>query len=450
METQPSAILMKEKNAISGFSKLTKQEKLNYIAGFASEPDDFKNDLQTHWHINPEMQKLYDEFAENTISNFYLPFSIAPNFLINGKFYLVPMVIEESSVIAAASNSAKFWADNGGFHAEVVSTVKVGQIHILWKGNTAKLRAIMPEIKAQMLSDAAHLTTKMVQRGGGILDIELVDMTDHIVDYFQIKASFDTVDAMGANFINSCLEQFDTTFKNFILRDNRFIGVEKECYIIMSILTNYTPDCLVNCSVECEISKLGKISEDMTPDDFVRKFEYAVKIAQVDVNRATTHNKGIFNGIVAVAMATGNDLRAVEAGGHTFAARSGKYKGLTKIEIQNGIFKYSLSIPLALGTVGGLTSLHPLAKRSLEILGNPTAKELMMVAASVGLANNFGALKSLVTSGIQKGHMKMHLMNILNSLHAVDYEKELAFKFFKESIVTHRSVEEFIQKTRNL
>ncbi len=188
----------------------------------------------------------------------------------------------------------------------------------------------------------------------------------------------------------------------------------------------------------------------MKGEEFAKKFQLAVKIAEVDVYRATTHNKGIFNGIDAVAIATGNDFRAIEAAGHTYASKSGKYKSLSTVELQDGKFIYSLTLPLAMGTVGGLTSLHPLAKQSLEMLDNPTAKELMMITASVGLANNFAAIRSLVTKGIQVGHMKMHLMNILNHFEATEDEKAKAVEYFIGNKVSFNSVSQFINKLREV
>lgn len=188
----------------------------------------------------------------------------------------------------------------------------------------------------------------------------------------------------------------------------------------------------------------------MTGEEFASKFQLAVRIAEEDVYRATTHNKGIFNGVDAVVIATGNDFRAVEAAGHTYAARTGKYKSLSTVELKDGKFIYSLTLPMALGTVGGLTSLHPLAKQSLEMLGNPSAEELMMIAASVGLANNFAAVRSLVTKGIQMGHMKIHLMNILNHFEATDEEKTKAVEYFIGQKVSFNNVRQFLNKTRNL
>jgi hydroxymethylglutaryl-CoA reductase len=439
---------MTKNRIINGFSRLTRDEKIELISEFIDDPYTFKADIASFWHQDLEIQQLFEEFGENTISNFFMPYGIAPNLMVNGKSYLVPMVIEESSVIAAASNSAKWWANQGGFKAEIVSTKKIGQVHFIWYGPKEKLQAIMPELKIKLKKDTRELTANMEKRGGGILEIDLVDMTDKLDGYYQLKSTFETVDAMGANFINSVLEEFGKTLKRYILCHRGFERNEKEVQVVMAILSNYTPECLVKCWVECDIDVMHDMQEDMTANEFVERFERAVMIAQVDPHRATTHNKGIFNGIDAVALATGNDFRAIEACGHTYASRDGKYTSLTNVRIEDGKFRYELIIPLAMGTVGGLTSLHPLAKRSLELLGNPSAKELMMITAAVGLANNFGALRSLVTSGIQKGHMKMHLLNILNHFMASDKEKDKAYEFFKKNKVSFSSVEKFIHDLR--
>ncbi|RLD73590.1 MAG: hydroxymethylglutaryl-CoA reductase, partial [Bacteroidetes bacterium] len=218
--------------------------------------------------------------------------------------------------------------------------------------------------------------------------------------------------------------------------------------IIMSILSNYTPECIVETHVETKIENFANIDTSLSAKEFVYKFEKAVDITKIDIYRATTHNKGIFNGIDAVILATGNDFRAVEACGHAYAAKNGAYKGLTDVSINNGKFSYSLKIPLAIGTVGGLTNLHPLAKRSLEMLGNPNAEELMQIAATAGLANNFSAVKSLITMGIQVGHMKMHLWNILNQFEANDQEKQMAVEHYRNHKVSFDSVRSFLSSLR--
>jgi hydroxymethylglutaryl-CoA reductase len=440
---------VKEKEIICGFSKLSKDQKLEYISDHFENPGALIEMLKSFYHDDEEKQKIFDEFSENTITNFFIPYGISPNFVIDGKVYHVPMVIEESSVVAAASKSAKFWSDKGGFHTEIISTTKIGQVHFIWNGNIDKLKTLMPDLKDRLMESTRHITENMRNRGGGIIDIELVDKSDEIPNYYQLMATFETVDSMGANFINSCLEEFASELKSFFRESPYFSEDERECDVIMAILSNYTPDCVVKSSVECDISDLDGIDEELTGEEFAWKFQKAVQIAKIDTYRATTHNKGIFNGIDAVALATGNDFRAIEACGHAYAAKDGKYTSLTDVSIENGKFKYSLTIPLSLGTVGGLTTLHPMAKFSLELLDNPSARDLMRIAASVGLANNFGAIKSLITKGIQKGHMKMHLLNILNNFGASVVEKSKAKLYFEDKKVSFSAVEKFLKNLRN-
>ncbi|MDB2354899.1 hydroxymethylglutaryl-CoA reductase, degradative [Flavobacteriaceae bacterium] len=430
------------KMPISGFSKLNKSEKIEWLTKNSfSQNNNIKNILLQYCNSNEKLQKLHDEFAENTISNFYLPFAIAPNFIINKKLYTIPMVTEESSVIAAASKSAKFWLDKGGFNATVLSTKKVGQVHFIYKGDFKKLKKYFDKIKPKLISDVSSITSNMNKRGGGILNIELLNLSDKIENYFQIKAIFDTQDAMGANFINSCLEQFAKTFKDNFTEKN-------EIEIIMSILSNYVPECIVKAEVSCDVEKLSD-TNIIDPFDFANKFVRAVKIAEVDRYRAVTHNKGIMNGIDSVVIATGNDFRAIESAAHAYASKSGSYKSLTKASVENKIFKFSIEIPLALGTVGGLTKLHPLANLALDILGKPNSEDLMKITAVAGLAQNFAAIKSLITTGIQHGHMKMHLINILNQQKATDKEKEKAIEYFKTNTVSHLKVDLFIKKLRS-
>ena len=430
------------KKPISGFSKLNKSEKIEWlIKNSFSSDDNIKSILLQYCNSNEKLQKLHDEFAENTISNFYLPFAIAPNFLINNKLYTIPMVTEESSVIAAASKSAKFWLDKGGFKATVLSTTKVGQVHMIYKGDFKILKKYFEKIKPKLISDVSFITANMNKRGGGIKSIELLNLNNKIENYFQIKATFDTQDAMGANFINSCLEQFGKTFKDNFEETNQI-------EIIMSILSNYVPECIVNAEVCCEVEKLSD-SSIINPIDFANKFVRAIKIAEVDKFRAVTHNKGIMNGIDSVVIATGNDFRAIESAAHAYASRSGNYKSLTKASIEKNIFKFSIEIPLALGTVGGLTKLHPLANLALELLDNPNSRDLMKITAVAGLAQNFAAIKSLITTGIQHGHMKMHLINILNQHKASEKEKEKAIEYFKTNMVSHLTVDLFINKLRS-
>lgn len=433
-----------------GFSKLTKEEKIDWIAStYFSNPTEAKNILLQYWNSNIDIQKLHDEFIENTISNFYLPLGVAPNFIINNRKYTIPFAIEESSVVAAASKAAKFWASRGGFKTTILGTEKIGQVHFIFKGDSSKLQDFFKWVKPNLIEDTTDITKNMQKRGGGITSLSLVDKTSELENYYQIHATFETKDSMGANFINSCLEQFAKTFKNKAQEFEAFNQTEKEIQIIMSILSNYVPNCIVRAEVSCPISELNE-DKNIDPEVFVEKFVTAVKIAEIEPYRAVTHNKGIMNGIDAVVIATGNDFRAIEAGVHAYASRNGKYSSLSHAKIENGIFTFWLEVPLALGTVGGLTSLHPLVKFSLEMLGNPSAKELMEIIAVAGLAQNFAALRSLTTSGIQKGHMKMHLNNILNQHKATKDEKEKVLAFFADQTVTHNLVVDFLDELRKM
>ncbi|HPF11071.1 MAG TPA: hydroxymethylglutaryl-CoA reductase, degradative [Flavobacteriaceae bacterium] len=434
--------------AVSGFSKKSKAEKVTWIVHhFLNDNPKLKAILEQYWNPDPTVQKLHDDFTENTLTNFYLPFGIAPNFLINGDLLAVPMVIEESSVVAAASNAAKFWMDRGGFQAEVISTEKNGQVHINFKGTPESLIRYFEAIKPKLLERIDPIQKNMKKRGGGLKELVLIDGTKKLDGYYQLHASFETLDAMGANFINSCLEQIAQAFENEAIDHEVFQkeGIFPE--VVMSILSNYVPECLVKAWVECPVDALA--NNGMDGQAFAENFLRAVEIAKIEPRRAVTHNKGIMNGIDAVVLATGNDFRAVEAGIHAYASRNGSYSSLTEASIQNDLFTFKIEIPMALGTVGGLTSLHPLVQVAHAILQNPNAMELMKITAVVGLAQNFAALRSLITTGIQKGHMKMHLMNILNQLQASESEKQKTIQHFKDRVISHSQVVKFIETLRN-
>jgi len=418
---------------ISGFSKLSKKEKINWLIEnyFHNQSETLKTITQ-YWNSDTALQQLHDDFIENTISNFYMPFGIAPNFVINNKDYVIPMVVEESSVVAAASLVAKFWSTRGGFKTKVIGTTKIGHVHFMYAGDGSVLQDYFDENKTELLQATASITKNMEKRGGGILEIQLVDKTDALPNYYQLEVTFETKDSMGANFINSCLEAIAKKFE------------KQDIEIVMSILSNYVPECLVSAEVSCKVEELG----GQNPQKFAEKFRQALQIASVEPYRAVTHNKGIMNGIDAVVLATGNDFRAVEAGAHAYASRSGQYKSLSHCEIKDGIFRFWIEVPLALGTVGGLTALHPMAKLSLEMLQKPSAKTLMQIMAAAGLAQNFAALRALTTKGIQEGHMKMHLQNILNQFHLNDQEKQLVTAYFDNKTVTHSAVVEKIKALR--
>lgn len=433
---------------IKGFSKLTKEEKIDWIVNaFFYNPKEAKNIVLQYWNSDENLQKLHDEFIENTITNFYLPYGVAPNFTINGKDYIVPMTIEESSVVAAAAKAAKFWGERGGFKATILGTEKIGQVHFLFNGKFEKLQSFFNQIKPKFFVDTESFTKNMQKRGGGILDIQLVDKTSELENYYQLHATFNTKDSMGANFINTCLEQFAKTLENEANHYTDFSESEKNIQVIMSILSNFVPNCIVRAEVSCPVENMSD-DKTITGKEFAEKFVTAIKIAEIEPHRAVTHNKGIMNGIDAVVLATGNDFRAVEAGVHAYASKSGKYSSLSHAKIENEIFTFWLDVPLALGTIGGLTSLHPLVKFSLEMLGKPSAEELMKIVAVTGLAQNFAAVRSLTTTGIQQGHMKMHIGNILNQHHATKEEKQQVLEYFQNNTISHSLVVDYLESLR--
>lgn len=430
---------------IKGFSKLSRNEKILKLREMYNLPGDFAEKLANYRHS--DQQELFDDFSENTLSNYYLPFGAAPNFFINGRMYVLPMVIEESSVVAAASRAASFWAHNGGFKTIVHGTLKKGHIWFKWNGPNDVLNVFPEDLNTILREAVSPITEKMEKRGGGIHEMTIIPLQNQ-PGIYQLQVTFETKESMGANFINSCLEEMKNPMMSFF-QTSPELKKHGNMEIIMSILSNYTTDCLVTSRVECPVEALAPFCSDLTPAAFAQKFKTATDIALADPSRAVTHNKGIFNGTDAVVIATGNDFRAAEAAGHAWAAQDGQYRSLSRCKITpEGVFSFEVTLPLALGTVGGLTRLHPLANLALEMLNNPSAEELMGIAASAGLANNFSAVSSLITTGIQKGHMKLHLNNLLKSMNATQSEKEKAILHFSNKTVSARAVENFLDSQR--
>ncbi|SHJ42085.1 3-hydroxy-3-methylglutaryl-coenzyme A reductase [Tangfeifania diversioriginum] len=434
---------MTENKIISGFSKLTREEKIRWLIQDLNLDESTASFLNSFELTNSEKQSVIADLSENQLSNYHLPFSVAPNFLVDGKILTFPLVTEESSVVAALAKAAGYWAKRGGFHTQIIGTKKKGQVHFQWNGNPEKLKKIFPEIKSQLLKETAPITENMEKRGGGIREIKLIYLPEIKPDYYQIDVSFETRDAMGANFINSCLEQIGKSLTKFIENSNQFSANKKEVEIVMAILSNYVPDSRVKVWVKCPVEEL--IENSQQAHSYAEKFALAVHIARNDVSRAVTHNKGIFNGMDALAVATGNDYRAIEAGAHAYASKDGQYHGLSNATVNNGIFRFELEIPLAVGVVGGVTALHPLAKLAMKILKNPSASELMGYIATAGLASNWAAVNALITSGIQKGHMKMQLPNILSQFNLSEEQKAAAKAWFSDKDVSYSQVQKYLE-----
>jgi hydroxymethylglutaryl-CoA reductase len=422
---------------IKGFSKLNRSDKIELLKKMGFIDDGGIELLQQFSLSSPELREQFEGFSENVLSSYPLPYSIIPNMVVNGREFVVPMVTEESSVVAACASAAGYWASKGGFKCNVLGDEKSGQIFFSWPGKYRLLNNIIHENSARLLDSVKPLTANMEARGGGITGIQLIEH-EGIDEMFELKIGFRTADSMGANFINSTLE---------VMR-SELLALVPDADILMSILSNHTPNCVVECVAEAMEKELSDAIKGMDAHIFASRFERAVRIAQTDVYRAVTHNKGIYNGISAVALATANDFRAIEAAGHAYAAASGSYRSLSWVTRHDGRFTFGLRIPLAVGTVGGLTRQHPLAKTSFDILGNPNARTLMEILAATGLSSNFAALRALIGEGIQKGHMQMHLTNILNELLATPDEKAKAKEYFSGKTVSVQRVRDFLNIIR--
>ena len=379
---------------ISGFYDFSDDEKLETLASFADlEPAHLKI-LSDYGNLDKRLANL---FIENTVGVFSLPLGVATNFKINGKEYLVPMAVEESSVVAAASHGAKLTLSNGGFTAKICQNPRMtGQIQ-LFPEDGCDFEAVLEKNKADIIALGNLGQERLISRGGGVKDVTWYKIPD--ISCVVILVHIATCDAMGANIVNTLCEKLSGFISNLL----------DDCRTGLRILTNLTLDRVVEAS--CIIS----------PEDLSRKGEGSFVVDQIisawefawfDVMRATTHNKGVMNGVDPVVIATGNDWRAVEAGAHAYAAKEGFYRPLTSWKKNiKGELCGSIKIPMALGVVGGVTKLHPMAQLALKILDNPNANELCEIIASVGLAQNLSALKALATEGIQKGHMGLHKKN---------------------------------------
>lgn len=395
---------MNYSSRLEGFYKLTPGQRIQWLAeitGLApSQVDDLLEGGLT--------LEQADALSENVVGLYSLPFGIAANFTINERDYLVPMVIEEPSVIAACSNAAKIARASGGFRARADDPILVGQIQVIFEPDydpsreATKLSETIENLRTShqkimsardeliQLANAAHV--KLVKRGGGARDVSVREFFDtRSGPMLVVYLAFDTRDAMGANMVNTACETIAPRIAE--LTGGR---------VNLRILTNLSDQRIARASCRVTADALGG-------EDVAKYIVEAQALAEVDRYRAATHNKGIMNGIDALALATGNDFRAIEAGAHAYAARDGGYRPLTHWEqANNGDLIGSIEVPLAVGIVGGLTKTHRVAQIALQILGVKSGPELAAVMASVGLAQNLAALRALATDGIQKGHMKLH------------------------------------------
>ena len=381
-----------KKSNYSGFYKLSVEERLDEVVKFANlDKDDIENIKNTD---TLDISKA-DNMVENVIGRFTLPMGVALNFKINDKDYIIPMVSEEASVIAAASNAAKLARSSGGFYTSNTGSIMIAQIQIVGVKDVNYTRMVIYENKERILKICNDKDPVLVKFGGGALDIDVRVIETNFENMVILHLKVNTLDAMGANAVNTMAEAVAP-----------FIETITGGTVYLRILSNLAIERLVRARTKIKKEELGG-------EEVVDKIILAYTFAEADPFRATTHNKGIMNGISAVVLATGNDTRAIEAGAHAYASITGNYKPLTKWEKDNnGDLVGTIELPLALGLVGGATKIHPTAKTVVKILGVKSATELGEIVASVGLAQNLAAIKALATEGIQRGHMSLHAKNI--------------------------------------
>ena len=415
-----------------GFQKKERLERIQMLKenGFLS--DEFEQILKKNENLPLETS---NQMAENGIGTFALPFSIAPNFIVDGKDYAVPMVTEEPSVVAGCSYAAKIIGKSGGFTTEILNRKMIGQVALYEILDFDNAISMVLENKNKLLKIANDAYPSIVARGGGAIDIEVRNIDEFLVVYLFA----DVKEAMGANILNTMLEAIKTPLENITNGKS-----------LMAILSNYATESLVKTKCEVNIKLLS--SSMKTSIETAKKIGLASKFAKLDVYRAATHNKGIFNGIDAVVIATGNDWRAIEAGGNTFAAKNGKYEGLTTwiFDENENKLKGELTLPMPIASVGGSIGLNPSVKAAFNILRNPSAKTLASIITSVGLAQNFAAIKALVTTGIQHGHMKLQARSLALLAGAKGKEIDIAVERLLESgkSINLENVKEILEKIK--
>lgn len=393
---------MAKTSQISGFYKLPPEERLKIVKEFANLGDGEVKAIQSTGALAIEQ---VDRMIENVIGTFDVPLGIATNFLINGKDYLIPMAIEEPSVVAAASNSAKMARVKGGFEASSTEPVMIGQIQLVDVEDVTKAKEEIQSKKEEILELANQQDPILVKFGGGAKDID-VKVIDTIKGPMAIiHLLVDCRDAMGANAVNTMAEAVSPLIEEIT-------GGKA----LLRIISNLAVFRLARARAVFSKDAIG--GEEVV-DGIINAYAFAA----ADPYRCATHNKGIMNGITAVVLATGNDTRAIEAGAHSYAAFRGEYKPLTSYEKnKDRDLVGSIEIPMAVGLIGGATAIHPVAKANVKILGVKTASELGEVMAAVGLAQNFAALRALATEGIQRGHMSLHARNIAQMAGAKENE----------------------------
>ena len=381
----------------NGFSKKSYQERLELLKAQALLSPERQESLEQDEQLSVTVA---DQLSENVVGTFSLPYSLVPEVLVNGQEYTVPYVTEEPSVVAAASYASKIIKRAGGFTAQVHQRQMIGQVALYQVDDPDLAQVQIVSKKAELLELANQAYPSIVKRGGGARDLRVEQIkgeTDFLVVYLHV----DTQEAMGANMLNTMLEALKPVLEEL-----------SQGQSLMGILSNYATDSLVTAS--CRIAFRYLSPQRDQGRGIAEKIALASQFAQVDPYRAATHNKGIFNGIDAILIATGNDWRAIEAGAHAFASRDGRYQGLSQwtLDMEREELVGEMTLPMPVATKGGSIGLNPRVALSHELLGNPSAKELAQIIVSIGLAQNFAALKALVSTGIQQGHMKLQAKSL--------------------------------------
>ena len=381
----------------NGFSKKSYQERLELLKAQALLSPERQESLEQDEQMSVTVA---DQLSENVVGTFSLPYSLVPEVLVNGQEYTVPYVTEEPSVVAAASYASKIIKRAGGFTAQVHERQMIGQVALYQVADLEQAQEKIDGKKSELLELANQAYPSIVKRGGGARDLHVEEIkgeTDFLVVYLHV----DTQEAMGANMLNTMLEALKPVLEEL-----------SQGQSLMGILSNYATDSLVTASCHVAFRYLSRQKDQGR--EIAEKIALASQFAQSDPYRAATHNKGIFNGIDAILIATGNDWRAIEAGAHAFASRDGHYQGLSQwtLDLEREELVGEMTLPMPVATKGGSIGLNPRVALSHELLGNPSAKELAQIIVSIGLAQNFAALKALVSTGIQQGHMKLQAKSL--------------------------------------
>ena len=418
---------MTKTSQISGFHNLKPLERIRIVKEFAALTDEEVSILQSTGSLELEQA---DRMIENVIGTMPIPLGVATNFLINGRDYLIPMAIEEPSVVAAASNAARMARVRGGFNTSSTGPIMIGQIQVVGVADPFGARMKILSAKSEILQKANEQDPVLVSKGGGAKDLKVKVIETAVGSMVIVEILVDCRDAMGANAVNTMAEAVAPL-------------VEKvsEGRVYLRIISNLATERLARARTTVAKEALG--GEEVV-DGVVNAYAFAA----ADPYRCATHNKGIMNGVTAVVLATGNDSRAVEAGAHAYAARTGRYSPLTTWEKNSeGDLVGTIELPMAVGLIGGATAVHPIAKIAVKILGVKTATELGEVIAAVGLAQNLAAIRALASEGIQEGHMKLHARNIASTAGATgDLIDQIADQMVKERKIRIDRAKELLAK----